>query len=99
MGVTHITYQLMLSGYLQSQSGFLELSDYPYRAIANYKGIFYLSGDEHQALKGLIKASGVFIHMEYSHQDAVERLALKSSKLLRKYAHCLTFITNLNVLI
>ncbi|MGD8285866.1 MAG: hypothetical protein PVG70_18310 [Desulfobacterales bacterium] len=58
-----------------------------------------MSGDEHQALKGLIKASGVFIHMEYSHQDAVERLALKSSKLLRKYAHCLTFITNLNVLI
>ena len=57
------------------------------------------SGDEHQALKGLIKASGVFIHMEHGHQDAVERLSLKSSKLLRQYSHCLTFITNLNVLI
>jgi len=55
-------------------------------------------GDEHQALKGLIKAAGVYIHMEHNRQRAVESLSAKSFNLIRRYSHCLTFITNLNVL-
>ena len=56
-------------------------------------------GDEHQALKGLIKAAGVYIHMEHNHQQAVDSLSTKSFNLMRRYAHCLTFITNLDVLL
>ena len=33
----------MLSGYLQSRSDFLELSGYPYKVIASYRGTFYLN--------------------------------------------------------
>ena len=55
-------------------------------------------GDEHQALKGLIKAAGVYIHMEHNRQRAVESLSTKSFNLLRRYSSCLTFVTNLNVL-
>jgi hypothetical protein len=56
-------------------------------------------GDEHQALKGLIQAAGVYIHLKLNHRQAAERLAIKSSACMQKYAHCLTFIDNLNLLI
>lgn len=56
-------------------------------------------GDEHQALKGLIQAAGVYIHLKLNRRQAAERLAMKSSARMQKYAHCLTFIDNLNLLI
>jgi hypothetical protein len=56
------------------------------------------TGDEHQALKGLINAAGIYIHMEHNHEKAVESLSTKSFNLMRRYSHCLTFITNLDVL-
>ena len=56
------------------------------------------SGDERQALKGLIKAAGVYIHHECGHQQAVESLSVKSCNLIRQYSGSLTFITNLDVL-
>jgi hypothetical protein len=56
------------------------------------------TGDEHQALKGLIQAAGVYIHMEYNRQNAAKKLSIKSLNLIRRYSHCLAFITNLNVL-
>ena len=59
----------------------------------------YSAGDERQALKGLIKAAGVYIHKEFNHQRAAERLAAKSISLLSQYSQCLSFIANLNVLI
>ena len=63
------------------------------------EGIWKLaSGDERQALKGLIKAAGVYIHAEFNHQQAVERLSVKSRNLIRQYSGSLTFITNLDVL-
>ena len=55
-------------------------------------------GDEHQALKGLIKAAGVYIHLENNRQRAAESLSPKSFSLLRRYSHCLAFIANLNEL-
>ena len=55
------------------------------------------TGDEHEALKGLIKAAGVYIHMEHNRQEAVKSLSIKSLNLIRQYSHCLAFITNLNV--
>lgn len=57
------------------------------------------SGDKRQALMGLIKAAGAYVHLEFDHQQAAERLAAKSARLLNKYSHCLTFITNLDMLL
>ena len=57
------------------------------------------SGDEGQALKGLIQAAGVYIHLKFNHRQAAERLAIKSSERIKKYAACLSFIANLNLLI
>ncbi|MEE4266227.1 MAG: DUF309 domain-containing protein [Desulfobacteraceae bacterium] len=57
------------------------------------------TGDERQALKGLIKAAGVYIHNEYNHQQAVESLSVKSYNLIRQYSRCLAFIVNLDSLL
>ncbi|MBE9544328.1 MAG: DUF309 domain-containing protein [Proteobacteria bacterium] len=57
------------------------------------------TGDKKQALKGLIKAAGAYIHNEYGRQEAVKSISVKSRNLIRQYSHCLTFITNLDVLI
>jgi hypothetical protein len=56
------------------------------------------TGDEHQALKGLIQAAGVYIHMEHNRQDAAKNLSIKSLNLIRRYSRSLAFITNLDVL-
>jgi hypothetical protein len=52
------------------------------------------TGDQRQALKGLIKAAGVYIHLEQRHRQAAKSLAMKSYHLLRQYAHCLAFIAD-----
>jgi len=57
------------------------------------------AGDEYQALKGLIQAAGVYVHLKYGHWAAAEKLAVKSADRLRKYADCLTFIANLDLLL
>jgi predicted metal-dependent hydrolase len=57
------------------------------------------AGDEYQALKGLIQAAGVYVHLEYNHRAAAEKLAIKSSDRIQKYAHGLAFIANLNMLL
>jgi hypothetical protein len=56
------------------------------------------TGDKRQALKGLIKAAGVYIHNEYGRRQAVKSLSIKSHNLIRQYSDSLTFITNLDVL-
>jgi hypothetical protein len=57
------------------------------------------SGDEGQALKGLIQAAGVYIHLNFNRRQAAARLAVKSLNHIQKYADCLSFIDNLNLLI
>lgn len=57
------------------------------------------SGDEREALKGLIKAAGVYVHLELDHQQAAQNLAGKAEALLRKYRHVLSFISNLDDLL
>jgi hypothetical protein len=57
------------------------------------------AGDEYQALKGLIQAAGVYVHLKYDHRAAAEKLAAKSSDRILKYADCLTFIANLDLLL
>jgi hypothetical protein len=57
------------------------------------------TGDQRQALKGLIKAAGVYIHLEQHHRQAAKSLAVKSYRLLRQYAHCLAFIANYETLL
>ena len=56
------------------------------------------TGEIRQALKGLIKAAGVYIHLQYHHQQAANRLAEKSLDLLGAYSDCLTDIRNLDEL-
>ena len=57
------------------------------------------SGDKRQALKGLIKAAGVYIHLEQDHHQAAESLAMKAYALLEQYRHCLSFIANTQMLL
>ncbi|MBW2515470.1 MAG: DUF309 domain-containing protein [Deltaproteobacteria bacterium] len=52
------------------------------------------TGDKRQALKGLIKAAGVYIHLEQKHQQAAQSLAAKALALLLQHRHCLTFMAN-----
>ena len=56
------------------------------------------TGDQRQSLKGLIKAAGVYIHMERNHMQAAKSLSIKSLELIQQYHHCLTFISNLDML-
>jgi len=56
------------------------------------------TGEIHQGLKGLIKAAGVYIHLQYHHQRAARRLAEKSLDLLRSYSQSLAGIRNLDEL-
>lgn len=53
------------------------------------------SGDERQGFKGLIKAAGVYIHLENGNQQAAKRLSVKSHLLIRQHSRSLIFITNL----
>ena len=57
------------------------------------------SGDAHQALKGLIKAAGVYVHLENNNQHSARRLASKALRQMKDYAHCLGFIANLDTLL
>ena len=57
------------------------------------------TGDEREALKGLIQAAGVYVHLEYRHRSAAEKLAGKSADRIQKFSEYLTFIGNLNELL
>jgi len=57
------------------------------------------TGDRRQMLKGLIKAAGVYVHLEQHHEQAAKSLAMKSFDLLRQYPHCLAFISNSETLL
>ena len=57
------------------------------------------SGDERQVLKGLIKAAGVYVHLEQRHLPAARSLARKAYDLLRQYPHYLAFIANYDTLL
>jgi len=50
-------------------------------------------------LKGLIKAAGVYVHLEQHHEQAARSLARKAYNLLRQYTHCLSFIANYKTLL
>ena len=56
-------------------------------------------GDERQAIQGLIKAAGVYVHLESDRLNSAERMALKSVRLLKDHEKELRFISNLNFLI
>jgi hypothetical protein len=57
------------------------------------------TGDDYQALKGLIQAAGVYIHLKFNHRKAAARLADKSSARIKRYSACLAFIANLDLLL
>ena len=56
-------------------------------------------GDERQAIQGLIRAAGVYVHLESDRLNSAERMALKSVRLLEQYEKELAFISNLKILI
>ena len=57
------------------------------------------SGDMHKALKGLIKAAGVYVHIENNNQKSALRLGPKAFRQMKDQAHCLGFIANLDTLL
>ena len=57
------------------------------------------TGNQRQMLKGLIKAAGVYVHLEQHHEQAAKSLAMKSFNLLRQYSHRLAFIANSETLL
>jgi predicted metal-dependent hydrolase len=57
------------------------------------------SGDKRQALKGLIQAAGVYVHLQFNRRPAAGRLAVKAVERIQKFADCLSFIENLDTLI
>ena len=57
------------------------------------------SGDMHKALKGLIKAAGVYVHLENNNQHSARRLGPKALRQMKDHAHCLSFIANLDTLL
>jgi predicted metal-dependent hydrolase len=64
------------------------------------EGIWHQSrGEQRQALGGLIKAAGAYIHMEQGHQQAASRLASKSYELLTRHRDFFSTIGNLNDLL
>ena len=56
-------------------------------------------GDEHQALKGMIQAAGVYVHLEVGNRRAAAKLAVKSRQRLEKYSGYLRYIDNLSQLL
>jgi hypothetical protein len=57
------------------------------------------TGNERQALKGLIQAAGAYVHLEFNHRRAAKTLAVKSAGYIQKYSANLHFIANLDVLL
>jgi hypothetical protein len=45
------------------------------------------SGEYREALKGLIQAAGVFLHIELGRLDSAKRLGVKAKELLEKHGH------------
>lgn len=89
----HLDEPLLQSLVIWNNGLFFEFHDH-------LEGIWkQATGDERQALKGLIKAAGVYIHHEFNHQQAIKSLSPKSYDLIRQYANSLTFINNLDALL
>jgi 8-oxo-dGTP pyrophosphatase MutT (NUDIX family) len=56
-------------------------------------------GDRREALKGLIKAAGVYVHLDRGNRTAAERLAAKAALLLERYPGEVAFIGNVHELL
>ena len=57
------------------------------------------AGDNRMAIKGLIKAAAVYVHMEQGHEEAAQTLARKAIALLRKHGQSLSYFLDLNELL
>ena len=57
------------------------------------------TGERRMAIKGLIKAAGVYVHMEQGHEMAAKTLAGKSLALLREHDRTLSYLLDLSELL
>jgi hypothetical protein len=57
------------------------------------------TGDARKAVQGLIKAAGVYIHLEYDRGPAARRLAAKAVVLLRKHRRFFRYIEGITDLL
>ena len=57
------------------------------------------AGDNRMAIKGLIKAAAVYVHMEQGHEEAAQTLARKAIALLRKHGQSLSYSLDLSELL
>ena len=54
------------------------------------------AGAKKQALQGMIKAAAVYVHLEYHHRLAANRLAAGAVDLLERHCDHLSFIANID---
>ena len=88
----HLDEPLLQSLVIWNNGLFFEFHDH-------LEGIWMqATGDERQALKGMIKAAGVYVHHEFNHEPAVKSLSAKAYDLIGQYSDNLAFIKNLDVL-
>jgi uncharacterized protein len=86
----HLADPLLQSLVIWNNGLFFEFHDH-------LEGIWMqATGDHRQALKGMIKAAGVYVHHEFHHPAAVESLSAKAFDLIRQYSSSLAFIKNLD---
>ena len=65
--------------------------------LEHLEGIWQVSADaKKQALQGMIKAAGVYVHLEYHHRLAANRLAAGAVDLLKRHRGHLSFIANID---
>jgi hypothetical protein len=59
----------------------------------------HATGERRMAIKGLIKAAGVYVHMEQGHEMAAKTLASKALALLREHGWALSSLIDLSELL
>ena len=87
MGLEYILDQMVC---IWNQGLFFEVHEH-------LEGIWQVSaGAKKQALQGMIKAAGVYVHLEYHHRLAANRLAAGAVDLLERHRDHLSFIANID---
>ncbi len=56
-------------------------------------------GERREAIKGLIQAAGVYVHLEAGRGEAARKLGRRAAERLNRLRHCFPFLSNLDELL
>lgn len=56
-------------------------------------------GERREAIKGLIQAAGVYVHLEARRGEAARKLGQRAAERLNRLRHCFPFLSNLDELL